>query len=220
MSETTVPAMATTIARKALPGGIIVPKSPRGLPGKHQQPASREAQRVAAAILEVLAGVRTPTDAAAALGISVPRYYLWEQRALKGLVVACEPRPAGKMASQQHQSAVLQKEIARLRQECSRQQALVRASQRTIGLAPPPQPASKPGGKVTGKAGIKGAGKATRKRRPTVRAMKAVAALRLAPAGEDTPAVSSSSSRSRPTSSATYWRTSIRWCRSTSMPPP
>ena len=57
------------------------------------QPVSREAQRVAAAILEVLAGVRTPTEAAAAVGLSVPRYYLWEQRALEGLVRACEPRP-------------------------------------------------------------------------------------------------------------------------------
>lgn len=75
------------------------------------RPASREAQRCAAVILEVLAGARMPVDAAAALGISPPRYYLWEQRALEGLV---------------------------------------RASQRTIGLAPPPSP--RPLAKLTGKA--------------------------------------------------------------------
>ena len=38
--------------------------------------ASAEAKRVAAAILEVLAGARTPTEAAQALGLSLPRYYL------------------------------------------------------------------------------------------------------------------------------------------------
>ena len=34
-----------------------------------------EAKRLAAVILEVLAGVRTPTGAATALGIRLPRYY-------------------------------------------------------------------------------------------------------------------------------------------------
>ena len=46
------------------------------------------------------------------------------------------------------------KEVVRLRQDCARQQALVRASQRTIGLAPPPQLAQKSGKKATGKAGV------------------------------------------------------------------
>ena len=129
-------------------------------------PASREAQRAAAAILEVLAGVRTPTDAAAVLEIGVPRYYLWEQRAVVGLVAACEPRPLGKTPSARHQIAVLEKEITRLKQNCARQQALVRAAQRTIGLAPPPMP--KPTTKATGKAGGRVAGKKPRKRRPVV----------------------------------------------------
>ena len=123
------------------PGGKAAAK-PR--PGSRPKPdiraaVSREAQRVAVAILEVLAGVRTPTEAAVALSLSVPRYYLWEQRALEGLVRACEPRPQGKAASERHQIAVLEKEVHRLRQDCARQQALVRASQRTIGLGGPPQ---------------------------------------------------------------------------------
>ncbi len=105
---------------------------------KTKAAVSREAQRFAAAILEVLAGVRTPTEAAAAMSVSVPRYYLWEQRALEGLVRACEPRPQGKGGSERHQIARLEKELARLRQDCARQQALVRASQRTIGLVPLP----------------------------------------------------------------------------------
>jgi hypothetical protein len=196
VKETTVQAAGTAAGEKAMPSGTVVaPKGLRGRPAKHQQTASREAQRLAAAILEVLAGVRTPVDAAAAVGLSVPRYYLWEQRAVEGLVLACEPRPLGKAASPQRQIAVLQKEVVRLQHYCSRQQALVRASQRTIGLAPPPHPMSKPGSKTSSKTSGKtvagGAGKARRKRRPAVRAMKAVAALRAASAGEEPPAVSS-----------------------------
>jgi hypothetical protein len=166
-------------------------KATRGRPAQHRQMASREAQRFAAAILEVLAGVRTPTDAAAAIGVSVPRYYLWEQRAVEGLVAACEPRPLGKKASQRQQIVVLQKEIARLKQDHARQQALVRATQRTIGLAPPPHPLSKPAGKTAAKTDAGGAGKIRRKRRPVVRALKAVATLRVAPAGEESPPDSS-----------------------------
>jgi len=151
-------------------------------------PVSRDAQRVATAILEVLAGVRTPTEAAAAVSLSLPRYYLWEQRALEGLVRACEPRPKGQVMSQRHQIAVLEKDVARLRQDCARQQALVRASQRTIGLAacgsPATKPAAKPGSKATAKPAGAVAGKAKRKRRPVARALKAVAALQALP-GDD-----------------------------------
>jgi len=60
------------------------------------QDAGREARRLATLILEVLAGGRTPTEAAQALEISVPRYYQLEGRALRGLVAACEPRPRGR----------------------------------------------------------------------------------------------------------------------------
>lgn len=153
--------------------------------GMRPIPVSHDAQRFAAVILEVLAGVRTPTEAAAAVGLSVPRYYLWEQRALEGLVRACEPRPKGKAASERHQIAVLEKEVARLQRDCARQQALVRASQRTISLAavpkPAAKPAAKPGGKATAKPGGAVAGKTKRKRRPVARALKAVAALQAVP---------------------------------------
>jgi hypothetical protein len=147
------------------------PRAAAGRPLKERpQPVSREAQRLAAAILEVLAGGRTPNDAAAALGISPPRYYLLEQRALAGLVAACEPRPVGQTISLKHRLAVQEKELVRLRQECARQQALVRAAQRTVGLAPPsPKPAAKAGAK-----------KVSRKRRPVVRALKAAEAIRAA----------------------------------------
>jgi hypothetical protein len=136
---------------------------------------SRDAQRLAAAILDVLAGGRTPNEAAEALEVSPPRYYLLEQRALAGLVAACEPRPVGQTISLKRRMAVLEKELVQLRQECARQRALVRAGQRTVGLAAPtpPKPAAKAPGKRT-----------SRKRRPVVRALKAAAAIRAAAVDE------------------------------------
>jgi len=176
----------------------VVGKRSRGPRFKPQTPVSRDAQRVAAVILEVLAGARTPTEAAAAVSLSVPRYYLWEQRALEGLVRACEPRPKGKVTSEWCRIAALEKEVVRLRQDCTRQQALVRASQRTMGLAPSAQavakPAAKPGtstgapacgsrsAAAKGSGGV--AGKAKRQRRPVARALKAAAALQAVPADD------------------------------------
>lgn len=187
MTSTVVQADATTPKSPAT-ATAVSKGSKRGRPvqQQQQQPASREAQRLAAAILEVLAGVRTPTDAAAALGLSPPRYYLWEQRALAALVAGCEPRPAGRAVSERHQLTVLQKEVARLKQDCARQQALVRAAQRTIGLGPPPaaKPIPKTGGKAAGKPGNRVAGKGKRKRRPVARALKAVAVLEAASAAD------------------------------------
>lgn len=128
------------------------------------QGGTSDANRVAVAILEVLAGVRSPTEAAEALEISVPRYYQLETRALDAMVSACEPRPRGKQPSVEGQVAALQREVDRVQRECARQQALVRVAQRSVGLKAPP-PATK---------GQKG----RKKRRPTVRALRAAEALR------------------------------------------
>jgi len=146
-------------------------------PGKDLgEGASAEARKRAAAILEVLAGARTPTAAAEALGVSLPRYYVLEVQALHGMLVACEPRTMGRGPSAESALAALKRECEQLRRDCARQQALVRAAQRTIGL-PPPTP-------------VKPApmGKKRRRRRPTARALRAVA--RLQPTAAETPAVS------------------------------
>lgn len=140
-------------ARRRVAGGA-------GL-GRHH---SREAQRQAAAILEVLAGARTPTQAAEALGVSVPRYYQLEGRALGGLVSACEPRPLGRNSSPARELAQLRRHHDRLQRELVRQQTLLRVAQRSIGLAPPP-PAVKKGSQK-------------RVRRPVVRALGAATQLR------------------------------------------
>lgn len=136
-----------------------------------QQPASTEAKRLAAAILEVLAGARTPTDAATVLTISLPRYYHLEQRALGGLVAACEPRGKGPRPSSQKRADALQRQVDVLQRETARQQALLRAAQRTIGLAPPSVPK-----KVPTTAGSR----KKRQRRPTARALAAAKSLQTA----------------------------------------
>jgi hypothetical protein len=132
---------------------------------------SAEAKRLAAAILEGLAGVRGPQEASEALGISMTRYYHLETRALQGLVASLEPRPRGRRRSPLVEISVLEREKARLERELKRAQALVRTAQRTIGL-PPPRREGKLG--PDGKPG-------RRTRRAMVRATKVAEALRQAP---------------------------------------
>ena len=139
--------------RRHTPGGVTLGKD-----------ASREAQKMAAAILEVLAGVRTPSQAAEALGVSLPRYFQVETRAMQALLASCEPRPRGPARNSDKELATLRREHERLQRELARQQTLVRMAQRSIGL-PPPAAAAKPA-----------AGKKKR-RRPVVRALHAATQL-------------------------------------------
>src|SRR4030088_1796201 len=106
-----------------------------------------EAKRLAAAILEVLAGARTPTEAATALGLSVPRYYQLEMQALRGLLEACEPKPKGRVRTVESEEATLHKENQRLRRELTRHQSLARAAHRAVGVAPPAPVVNKAGKK-------------------------------------------------------------------------
>jgi hypothetical protein len=94
--------------------------------------------------------------------MSLPRYYQVESRALRGLVAACAPRPKGRQQSVASAVAGQKREIERWRREAGRQQALARAAQRAVGLAPP-APA-----KATGK----------RIRRRVARALSVAATLR------------------------------------------
>ena len=126
---------------------------------------SAQAKRLAAGILEALAGLRGPQEASQALGISLPRYYHLEARAIEGLIAGLEPRPRrGRRRTPESEVAALSRDKQRLEREVQRLQALVRVAQRTIGLAPV---ASKPAG-----------GKRRRARRAMVRASKAAAVLR------------------------------------------
>lgn len=148
-------------------------KAPHGV-----QAGSTTANRLAIAILEVLVGERTPTDAASALGITVPRYYQLETRALNGLVSACEPRPKGKQPSPKTRIAQLERQLAQAQREAARQQSLVRAAHRSLGLkaAPPSRAGGSPSGKRA--TGSSGGSKGRRPRRPVARGLKAVKVLR------------------------------------------
>lgn len=172
-------AAATTTVEKSS-AAIGEPKRSRGA-GTRSGPAlhagSSETKRLATAILEVLAGVRSPADAAKTLEISLPRYYLLEQRALAGLLAACEPRAKGPGRSVEREIANLERALAASQRECARQQALVRAAQRAVGLAPPQPP----------KATLKNGAKQTRRRRPAARALRAARAIEVNSSGTNEP---------------------------------
>jgi len=124
--------------------------------------AGKDAKRLAAVILEVWAGVRTPLQAAEALGVSLPRYYQVEANGLNGLVAACMPKPKGRQANPAREATALRRDNERLRRELGRQQALVRLTQRGLGVTPPPaQTVTKKG----------------RRRKPVVRALTLAARL-------------------------------------------
>lgn len=155
------------------------PKASRPARQRLAKPAARsalgqgvgaETGRRAAAILEVLAGERTPQQAAAALAVSVNYFYLLERQALAGLLRACQPQPKGPPPpSAERKLAALEQELARCRRECQRQAALVRATQRAVGLPALPAADSQ---KAADKPGRR------RRRRPTVRALRAAEMVR------------------------------------------
>jgi len=139
---------------------VKIPKRTTALQG------SETARKLGVVVLEVLGGVKTPTEASAAAEMSLPRYYALETRALQGLVGALEPRPKGRQRSAAGELVALQKDKTRLERELGRTRALVRATQRTMGIVSKALP------------------KGRRRRRPTVRALKVVATLRSTPNGE------------------------------------
>lgn len=169
------------------------PRARRGVKSLAQQAQldrfTPEAKRTAACVLEVLAGVRTPEQASAALGLSLPTYYQTEARALRGLVAGCSPEPPGRamVLGKQLRSAELRAAV--LEKQVQRYQALLRSTQRSIGLTPAqPGLGTKPGG-ASGGGGASSSGGGGRKRkpkRPSVRALRAAECLRDA-AGESPP---------------------------------
>jgi hypothetical protein len=152
-------------------------------------PASATAQQRAAAILEVLAGLRGPTEAATLLGVSVSHYYLLERKALQGLVTGCEAQPQGPRRPElEQQVARLERELETCRQECLRQAALVRVTQRAVGLpaadashqsvAKPKPRQRSPAKPTSSKPASSKTASSRRRRRPTVRALRAARSLR------------------------------------------
>lgn len=139
--------------------GRVAKKRGQGKQSKKSPSGSPEARRRASAVLEVLAGALSPSEAAEVLGCSSTRYYGIEAKALDGMVSACEPRPAGRIRTPERELEALRKSYAKLERECARYKALCRVAQRTAGLsaAKVKQAKARPG---------------KRKRKPTVRALK------------------------------------------------
>ncbi len=135
---------------------------------------SKHAKRLTAGILEVLCGLRSASEGAEALGISLPRYYVLETRALQGLIDALEPLPRGRKKKPADIIEDLQADKARLERDLCRMQSLVRVAQRSVGL--PAAESMRPASKRKSKAGD--GDRKKRRRRHTNRAGKAVAALR------------------------------------------
>lgn len=134
---------------------------------------SKEAKRQAAVLLEVLSGLRGPQQGSEALGVSLNRYYQLETRALQGLIAALEPRPKGRQRTVESELEQLRQDKERLSRELTRNQALLRAAQRSLGL---PKARSESNGRRL--AGKHGTASKRKRRSRTVRATKAIAALR------------------------------------------
>ena len=170
-----VPTVASSPPKRITP-------SPSEKADRRLSQSSERARQMAALILDVLGGNRTPNDAAQAMGLSVARFYVIEQRAILGLVTACETQaPRGPSPDLQLQIKRLETENRRLNQALLRQQAIVRSTQRGLGLTIPKPPPAAPA-----KAGAVGPGKGRRKRRPMVRALRQ--AQRVAAVPSPTPA--------------------------------
>lgn len=132
------------------------------------------ARRLCAVILEVLGGARTPTDAAGVLGISAARYYVLEARGLRGLLKACQRRSKGRRRSAEFELLRMRGELRKVESERDRLGALLRASQRTLGISAPAKASARPG---SAKDGAKPPGPRRQKRRAQVRALRAARSL-------------------------------------------
>jgi hypothetical protein len=125
--------------------------------GPNVKSGDTESRKIASVVLEVLAGVLRPSEAAKVLEINLPGYYKLELRALEGLVKACEPVSKGPKANPHKEIQSLKQQINKLKTECMRYQSLARAAGRAVGLNIQPD---------------KG------KRKPPVRALKVARALK------------------------------------------
>lgn len=151
------------------------PKPPKPPKPPPETQASPQARRTAAVLLEVLAGLRATGSAAQELGITPMRYYQIEERAIGGLIAACEPRPSGLPPERRdaQELAKLREQIRRQTQELNQARSVLRTTQRQLGVATAAGP-------IVVKAGSAGKGGAPTKhkvRRPTVRALTMVRRL-------------------------------------------
>lgn len=97
--------------------------------------ASKASRKAVAAILEALSGEIGTSEAAEVLGVSHSRYYQLEAKALQGMLLAMEPRKRGIQKTPEREILGLQAEKKLLEKELRRHQSLLRAANRSLGLA-------------------------------------------------------------------------------------
>jgi hypothetical protein len=185
-APTTVPEPLRTAVQDVL---TRTPKRPKPAEPATEDPRAiaERAKLTAAVVLDVLAGNRSPNDAASALGLSVARYYVIEEQAINGLIAGCGPRQRGRQPDPGKELARITAENQRLTQALLRQQALVRTSQRSLGVALPAKPAA-----TTTASSGRGKGK----RQPKVRALRAAKQLNATTSTTPPPPTTPDSSRS------------------------
>lgn len=189
-----------TLPDKTQPISAPSSSSEAALPVESAPPSTLQARQIAGAILEVLAGVRSITDAAMALGISTARYYQWEARAVAGMLAACEPRSPGPLpgASLPAELEQLRTERDRLKAETARYQALVRIAQGAFGAPaapvivaePIPAPVRRAAQVRRTVTGDTAPPRQRKKRTPSVRALRLAKRVREAPAAGASPSAS------------------------------
>ena len=96
---------------------------------------SGPARKAVAAILEALSGEIGTSEAAELLGVSLSRYYQLEARALQGMLLAMEPKKRGIQKTPERAILGLEAEKKLLEKELRRHQSLLRAANRSLGLA-------------------------------------------------------------------------------------
>ncbi len=97
--------------------------------------ASKTSRKHVAVILEALSGEIGTSEAAEQMGVSLSRYYQLEGRALKGMLRAMEPKKRGIQKTPQREILALKAEKQHLEKELRRHQSLLRAANRSLGLA-------------------------------------------------------------------------------------
>lgn len=99
--------------------------------------ADETMRRNAACVLEVLAGLRSPEEAARTLGVSVPTYYNLEARALHGLLHGCRTESPGRKLALEKKVRVAEARAAELERQLQRYRAVLRNARRAARILGP-----------------------------------------------------------------------------------
>lgn len=152
--------------------------TPKRRTGPGALEGTRDAVRTGALLLEMLAGLRGPQETAEAMGVSQPRLYQLEAKALQAMIDALEPCPRGPKADPSKQVQAIELRCKKLETELRRYQALHRNATRSLNL---PSPSKKVRAESKGEKTVK------RRRRKTARAERVAQGLRVRLDLEDQP---------------------------------